>query len=475
MNPPGWPKLEESYCAARRLLSASPGHAHLLGIGGVGMAALAVQLQGRGYLVSGCDIRMSRVTQHLEELGIATKVGHSPEHVTRNLQFVVRSPAVHELEPELVEARALGLPIFARGIMLAALLRNRASVAVAGSHGKTTTTAMLAHILRESGCAAGFAIGGEINGAGIVSEFSENGPLVVEADESDGTLSVYEAEHAIITNLELDHVDFFQTEAALHACFRRFVERTRGGVRYCADDPGARAVAADHPGAHAFGFSEDAELRATNYRETGMSTSVTVERVGRSLGKMTLNIPGRTNVLNALGALGMAMELGISFEPASAALATFSSVRRRFQIVAHARGRTVVLDYAHHPTEIRALMEQAKKLGGRRILMVYQPHRFTRTVALAASFPASFEGVDELVLTPVYAASEPPVAGGTSADLLPHFTTHPPNVSLAHSLLEAWEMIRNKWREGDVLLIVGAGDVEKIATWAAEELDTQLK
>lgn len=475
MNPPGWPELEENYCAARHLLSAPPGHAHLLGIGGVGMAALAVQLRGRGHPVSGCDVRTSRVTRHLEELGIAVNVGHSPEHLTRNAQFIVRSPAVHESEPELVEARALGLPLFTRGVMLAALLRNRASVAVAGSHGKTTTTAMLAHILRESERAAGFAIGGEINDAGVVSEFSESGPLVVEADESDGTLSVYEAEHAIITNVELDHVDFFQTEAALHACFRRFIERTRGSVWYCADDAGARAVAAVHSRAHSFGFAGDAELRATNYQEAGMATSVSVERGGGQLGEVTLNIPGRTNVSNALGALGLAMELGVSFDAASAALTAFRSVRRRFQIVARARERTVVSDYAHHPTEIRALMEQAKKLGGRRILAVYQPHRFTRTAALAASFPASFAGVDELVLAPVYAASEPPVAGGTSADLLPHFAGRSIRVALAHSLLEAWEMIRNKWREGDVLLIVGAGDVEKIALWAAGELDAQLK
>lgn len=473
MNPPNWQVLQADYAAACRTLAAPPGRTHLLGIGGVGMAALAVQLQGRGYTVSGCDARLNRVTHHLESVGIPVALNHSPVHLTGCEQFMVRSPAVREAEAEVAAARVAGLPIFSRGIMLAALLRGRASVAVAGSHGKTTTTAMLTHILRATGRSVGFAIGGEINDAGVVAGYSSDGPLIVEADESDGTLAVYEAERAIITNVELDHVDFFRTDAELRACFHQFISRTRASAWFCADDAGARAVGNSHTNAHSFGFAEDAELRGTNYRERGLGASVDVQRAGHCLGALSLAIPGRVNLSNALGALGVAMELGIRFEDATAALASFRSVRRRFEIVARARGRTVVSDYAHHPTEIRALLEQVKKLGGERVLVVYQPHRFSRTAALAPLFPPAFAGVNELVLTPVYAASELPLVGGTSADLLPHFASHATPVSLAQSLLEAWEMIRKIWREGDVLLVVGAGDVEKIAEWAAADLGTQ--
>lgn len=470
MNPPGWTELEAAYRAACRLLAEPPGPVHLLGIGGVGMAALAVHLQGRGHVVSGCDAQLTRITKHLESVGIRIWPGHAPNHLGGNEQLVVRSPAVHESEPELAAARAADIPIFTRGVVLPALLRSRSSAAIAGSHGKTTTTAMVAHILRTCARPMGFAVGGEIDETGAVAEYSATGPIVVEADESDGTLALYEAEHAIITNVELDHVDFFHSDEALYACFRRFVARTRGSVWYCADDAGAVRVAARHPHAHSFGFGAGSELRAHSIRESGLKITAAVEYAGKPLGDLTLAVPGRTNLIDALGALGLATELGIPFEEAVAALASFRAVRRRFEIVARAKNRVVVSDYAHHPTEIRALLGQARKLGGRRLIAVYQPHRYTRTAALAAEFPPAFAGLDELVLAPVYAASETPVPGGTSADLLPHFQSGLPPVTLAHSLLEAWELIRNKWREGDVLLVIGAGDVEKIAAWAAVDL-----
>lgn len=470
MNPPCWSELESAYQTALRLLDDVPGPVHLLGVGGVGMAALAVQLLGRGHAVSGCDAHATRITSHLESLGIRVHHGHDPRHITGGEQFIVRSPAVREREAEVRAVKTAALPLLTRGVVLPALLRGRASVAVAGSHGKTTTTAMLAHILRATGHPSGFAVGGEVDQTGTVAAYSASGPLVVEADESDGTLALYEAAQAIVTNVELDHVDFFRDEAALHACFRRFVARTRGAVWFCADDAGARAVAADHPHARSYGFCETAELRGREIAEREFLIRCVVERAGLPLGELALNVPGRMNVLNALGALGVAMELGVSFGDAAAALATFRSVRRRFEIVARASEKVVVSDYAHHPTEIRALLQQARTLGAKRIIAVYQPHRYSRTAMLAADFPPAFKGLDELVLAPVYAASEEPVAGGTSADLIRQFHAAPPSVTLAHSLLEAWEAIRHKWRVGDALLVIGAGDVEMIATWAADEL-----
>ncbi len=473
MKTPDWSELDSAYQAACRMLSGAPGAVHLLGIGGVGMAALAVQLHGLGYAVSGCDAQSGRITARLRALGITALVGHSPEHLVGGFQFAVRSPAVRDSEPELLAAQAKGLPVFARGVVLPALLRQRESVAVAGSHGKTTTTAMLTHILRLCGRSVGFAIGGEVDAAGTVGAFSAQGPLVVEADESDGTLALYEAERAILTNVELDHVDYFRSAAELDACFERFVSRTRESVWFCADDEGAARAARGHARAHSFGFGGAADLRAHSVQESGLSISAAVARGGAELGRFALAVPGRTNLLNALGALGVAMELGAPFAEAAAALGSFSGVRRRFERIAEAKGRLVLSDYAHHPTEIRALLDQVRALGGRRVLAVYQPHRYSRTAALAAQFAPAFAGVDELVLAPVYGAFEQPVEGGTSADLFRHFEGSRQSVALAHSLLEAWELIRDKWREGDVLLVIGAGDVEKIAGWAADHLASQ--
>ena len=471
MNPPRWTELDQAYREACRVLAQPPGPAHLLGIGGVGMAALAVQLQARGHAVSGCDAQESRITRRLASLGIPVATGHDPAHLRGGEQLVVRSPAVRDDEPEWRAALRAGVPAFPRGVVLPVLLRDRSSVAVAGSHGKTTTTAMLAHILRATGRPVAYAIGGEIDEAGGVARADPAAPLVVEADESDGTLALYEAEIAVVTNVELDHVDYFGDEAALDACFRRFVERTRRVVWYGADDPGAVRAAASHPGARGFGFAEDAALRAVDVRPTGPGLTARLLADGRDVGVLALPVPGRTNLLDALGALGAAQELGVPWGEGVQALASFRAVKRRFEIVARAEDRVVISDYAHHPTEIRAVLEQVRGLRARRVIAVFQPHRYTRTAALGAAFPPAFEGVDELVLAPVYAASEDPVPGGTSADLAAHFASAGfARVTLSQSLLEAWDVIRNKWRAGDVLLVVGAGDVECIAAWAAKSL-----
>lgn len=470
MNDAQWQAMLRAYEDASALLARPPGALHLLGIGGVGMAALAVQLQARGYTVTGCDSQPGRVAAALVARGIPVHTGHSPAHLSGREQAVIRSPAVRDDDPEWLSARMTGIPSLDRGVVLPALLRGRPSVAIAGSHGKTTTTAMLTHIFRATGRPAGFCIGGEIDDHGTVAEYSAEGPLIVEADESDGTLALYEAGQGIITNVEWDHVDYFPDETALRACFQRFASRTRGTVWFCADDPGARFVMTSHPRGRSFGCSSDAQLRAADVREEGLGIVAEVLHDGRALGMLRLQVPGMSNLLDALAALGVALEHGIPFGEAAVALGSFKSVRRRFECVAQGGGRTVISDYAHHPTEIRALMAQVKRLAPRRVLAVYQPHRYSRTAALAKEFPPAFAGVDDLLLAPVYAASERPVPGGRSEDLLPHFGPGTPPVTLVQSLLEAWELIRNKWREGDVLLVIGAGDVEQIAAWAAREL-----
>lgn len=471
MNPPFWSELERAYRAACQTLEDPPGAVHLMGIGGVGMAGLAVLLRARGHAVTGCDVQRSRVTARLQAMGIGVSIGHAPSHLTGSEQMIVRSPAVRDEESEWQAACAAQSKSFSRGVVLAALLRGRSSVAIAGTHGKTTTTAMLTHILRANARPLSFAIGGEIDDSGGVASASTQGPLVVEADESDGTLALYEPTHAVITNVELDHVDFFSSLDALDACFRRFAERTRGTLWYCGDDAGATRAARERPNARAFGFAADCDLRAHSYAAQGIGTRASVFWQGRALGELALPVPGRTNVVDALGAMGAAHALGVEWMDSIRALASFAPVRRRFEMLLRNERATVISDYAHHPTEIRALFAQVRSLAPRRVVAIFQPHRYSRTAALGPDFPSAFDGADRIVLAPVYAASESPVPGGTHRDLAGHFIAQQRPVEIAESLLEAWELIRHNWRTGDVLLVIGAGDVEKIAVWAAEEFN----
>jgi UDP-N-acetylmuramate--alanine ligase len=451
----------------RELLRTPGGRVHLAGIGGVGMAALAFHLRERGLRVSGCDLAESPITRWLRDLGIEVLSGHDPAHVA-SADWLIRSAAVARETPELEEARRRTKPVFDRGTVLPRLLDGLTSVAVSGTHGKTTTTAMITQVLRAGGIRAGFCIGGEVAALGGVAGPCGDPFIVVEADESDGTAALYEPDYSVITNIELDHVDHFPDEDALQACFARFASNARRRAVVCADDPRCEGLG---PQALTFGLGERSAVRGTRISLEPFAAGFHVEARGEDLGGIRLPVPGRHNVRNALAAVAVGLELGVAFADAAAGLQAFAPARRRFELVARAADILVISDYAHHPTEIRALLEQARSLGRERVLAVFQPHRYSRTAAMLGAFAAAFEGVDELMLVPVYAASEKPVEGGRIGDLFREFRRHGrTKTRLAHSLLDAWARMRKIWRPGDVLLVVGAGDVEKIAGWAAEEL-----
>lgn len=462
-------RLEADVAAVRELIARGRDPVHLLGIGGVGMAGVALMLKARGLRVSGCDVARGAVVAWLEREGIPVAAGHDPAHLRDRPAWLVRSPAVRHGEVELAAARAAGLPVFARGVVLPALLQGRRSIAVSGAHGKTTTTAMIAHVLRGCAVDASFCVGGIVAGDGMVAAAGRDPVMVVEADESDGTLALYAPDIAVVTNVELDHVDHFRTRDELDACFRRLGAQS-GHVIYGADDPGARALFDTWPGAEGFGLSAG-RWRATGLVEEPFAISFDVSCDGQPLGRVELAAPGRHNVLNALAALAVCACMRLPFRRMADALRTFAPVRRRFEVLANAGSRIVISDYAHHPTEIRALLAQAARLPCRRILAVFQPHRYTRTAAMGREFAQAFNGVDYLVLAPTYAAFEDPVPGGGIRDLAALFEASNRVPSwCADSLLAAWEHIREKWRDGDVLLIVGAGDVEKIALWARDHV-----
>lgn len=411
-------------------LLSEPRRIHMIGIGGIGMAGLAFLLKERGHCVSGCDEQENRQTAWLREKGIPVLIGHDRSHLA-DAEWIIRTTAVPDAHPEVVNAK---VPVNRRGEVLPALLRDRFTIAVSGTHGKTTTTSMIAQIL---GC--GYCIGGEVPGFDGVAK--DGDIMVVEADESDGTIANYHPDIAVITNIEYDHMEHHANVEAFEACFKKFIANTKQKIVYCAEDPAAARLCKNNPKAVPYGF------QVSDF-------------------KFQVSLPGRHNRLNAMAAAAVCGKWK-SVEEITQALAGLKPVRRRFERVFEG-DYTIISDYAHHPTEIRALIQTTlETLKPKRLLGVFQPHRYTRTKALMDDFPPAFQGLEKLWLLPVYAASEKPLAGGTSEDLMNRFSGDFKNrIKIFQTLEKVWQDIQSELRAGDVLLIIGAGDIEQLAEWA---------
>jgi len=452
-------------------LHARFGHIHMAGVCGVGMAGLAVLLRGQGFRVTGCDAQPGPLAKWLADHDIDVQTGHDPRHWDGTVDLFVRSAAVADDNPEVLQARELGIPVSFRGEILPAFVARGHSIAVSGTHGKTTTTAFAAQLLVLAGHDPSWCVGGECEALCGVAHVGGGAATIVEADESDGTVAGYCPETAIITNVEFDHMEHFADRSAFEACFRSLVDNARRSVVYCDDDPVARRLCRQNPKALSYGFSPRADLRAMRLSEKPGEQRFTVRFRGETLGRVVLPVHGRHNVLNALAAIGAVMEQGVSFDDIAAVMPRLRLPRRRFERIAVQNGISVISDYAHHPSEIAALMKMVSVSESGRVLAVFQPHRYTRTAALGAQFPAAFGSVDALVLLPVYAASECRAAGGTVWDLYRHFrSAWPSGPMVSTDLTRAWEFLKRNLRAGDLLLVVGAGDVEQIAAWAGQWL-----
>ncbi len=452
---------------ARRLL-AGLGTVHLAGIGGIGMAALARLLQQRGARVSGCDLHAGPMTEWLQACGIPVSIGHDPAHAER-ADWIIRTTALRPDHSELEAARSRGCPVLQRGHVLAALLTEFRSLIVCGTHGKTTTTALIVHLLRQAGLDPSYAIGGLL-AVGPPAALGRGPWFVAEADESDGTLAAYAPDMAVVTAVEFDHAEQYADEAAVRTCFATMARTVRGRLVFCADDPGAAAVCRGRSGAQSYGFDPAADWRAADLRAGEGVTGFELWRGADRLGLVRLHAPGRHNVLNALAACAAAAECGLGFEALRSGLESFRPVRRRFERIDLSGGIPVVSDYAHHPTAIAATVRALAQAPRARWHAVFQPHRFSRTRALGAAFAASFAGVEDLLLLPVYAASEPDTPGGDVWSLYAQFRAAGVTpVHCAESLEQAWAWLRATLKPGDGLLIVGAGDVDRLASWARHD------
>ncbi|CAN5504556.1 hypothetical protein BH18VER2_BH18VER2_02480 [soil metagenome] len=454
----------------QKFLTAERHAIHLIGVAGSGMSGIAALLLELGHDVRGSDKARTQETQRLAQLGLRFFSPHRAED-TIDAELIVFSSAIKDDNPILVAARERHLPAIRRAEALAAIMLGKRGIIIAGMHGKTTTTAMMAHVLRGGGLHPSHYVGAEIPILGSNAHWDPRGEyFVAEGDESDGTLQLFQPEHALILNVEEEHLDFYKDLAAIEEVFAKLLRQTKGTVFYCADDLHAPRICGAHARTISYGFTEQARYRAAGLKLHDFAATFCVQRGDEKLGDATLSVPGRHNVSNALGVIALATELGLPFDKIAKSLGTFRHARRRFEIKYQSDRYLLVDDYAHHPTEIRATLATARSAGRKRVLTMFQPHRYSRTKALQHEFGAAFDDADQVVITDVYAASEtalPGVSGQTIADAITQHghraVSYQPRLDRLHCDLGRMLL------EGDLVLSLGAGNVhEQLARLAAE-------
>jgi len=443
-------------------------HIHFVGIGGIGMSGIAEVLANLGFRVSGSDQKKSEVTAHLEELGVEVSEGHAAENVG-DAHVVVRSTAVRDDNPEIIEARRRSIPVIPRAEMLAELMRMKPhTVAVAGSHGKTTTTSMVATVLGIAGLDPTFVIGGIVRTYRANARLGKSDLMVVEADESDRSFLMLTPTIAVVTNIDREHMDYYHDMEDVRKCFGDFVNKVPfyGAAVLCLDDPHVQAVIPKVERRRVtYGLSAQADVSAHEITyDQSFGSNFTVWRGIEVLGPVTLRVPGKHNVYNSLAAIAVGLELEVPFAKIAQALGEFSGADRRFQFKGEEAGVTVVDDYGHHPTEIKATLSAAR-IGApnRRIVVLFQPHRYTRTNDLMDEFASAFNNADVLFITDIYAASETPIDGVSAEVLTGRIKSwgHK-NAEYVGAVENAAEAMRSSVHEGDLVITLGAGSVNKV-------------
>jgi UDP-N-acetylmuramate--alanine ligase len=455
---------------------------HFVGIGGIGMSGIAELLANLDYVVTGSDEKRSDVTERLRTLGIQVAYGHAADHVGA-ADVVVTSSAVRPGNPEVVEATRRQVPVIPRAEMLAELMRLRYAIAVAGSHGKTTTTSMIALVLERAGLDPTAVIGGRLSAFGSNARLGRGELMVAEADESDRSFLKLFPTLAVITNIDREHLESYGGFGELQRAFVDFANNVPfyGAVIACADsEPLAAVVTRMTRRVTTYGvLSADADITADDIVLGPLTVSATVRRRTRrphdgaqaavTLGPLTLKVPGRHNLLNALATVAVGLELGLPFERIGSGLAEFRGAERRFEIRGEPDGILVVDDYGHHPTEIAAVIDAARSLN-RRIVVVFQPHRFTRTSALMDAFGPALAGADHVLLTDIYAAGEDPIPGVTLDALAAAVRRSVPELDVVPRVEDLPAAVRRVARPGDVVITLGAGSIGAVADGVIEAL-----
>jgi len=460
-------------------VSAIPERVHLVGVGGIHMSGIAKILRARGHTVSGSDLQLSPLTSELEGIGVSVREGHSAEQID-DAQLVVYTSAAHGDNPEIEEARRRGIETIKRAEMVARLMEGKKVIAIAGSHGKTTTTSLVAYMLSQAGLSPTFMVGGEPIDLGTNAMPGDGDYFVVEADEYDRAFLAYRPHVALVTNVEPDHLDIYGSFEELQAAFGQFLSQVEdnGIIVACGDSPALRALLPQTIGdgtfypvrAVSYGQSADCDWRSTNISQKGIDTSsFVVEFRKQAWGEAHTLLPGVHNVVNSLGAIAVGDALGLDREAILSAVKSFRGVKRRFELVGEAAGVRIMDSYAHHPSEVRADLAAARtRFSGRRIVCLFQPHTYTRTTYLLDEFRTCFRDCDVLFIADTYAAREDPSAGMNAEQLAAEIDDPP--ASYAGSVRDAATLVAESLREGDVFFTVGAGDVDTAGPVVLEAL-----
>jgi UDP-N-acetylmuramate--alanine ligase len=448
-------------------------HYYFIGIGGIGMSGIAQLLLKCGARVSGSDLKAGRATRELEAMGAKIFIGHRPENVT-GVDMVVYSSAVKEDNPEFLQAKAMGLPLMKRAEALAELMQDKSVITVAGSHGKTTTTSLASFLLLEAGLSPTVAIGGILKNINANACLGEGEFFVAEADESDGSFLHYHPKFSIITNIDCEHLDYYRDFETELKAFKDFINNTVPGgcVIYCADDVNLVDLMSGYKSKSvSFGLTKKAEIHAENLKLTGLTSDFECIYKGKLIGRFHLALGGEHNVSNALSVIALGLELGIDLGFIKNTLANYKGAARRLEVKFKDESLTVIDDYAHHPTEIKATLAAASKLNPERLIAVFQPHRYSRTKLLLDEFASSFDAADYIVITDIYAASEAPIEGISARNILKKIQKLQPRKPAYYLAKDQIiKHLRAVLKSGDLVITLGAGDIVKLSDELAEEL-----
>ena len=446
---------------------------HFIGIGGIGMSGIAQLLLKSGFMVSGSDLKENRITQELTRLGAKVFINHSASNITKQ-DIVVYSSAIKDDNSEICQAKILGLPLLRRAEVLASLMRQKTAITVAGSHGKTTTTSLISYMLIKAGLCPTVAIGGVLKNIDTNACLGNGKFFVAEADESDGSFLYYEPDYSIITNIDREHLDYYHNFDNELQAFKSFINRTRdaGCVFACSDDANLVKLFTDYKGKHLFfGIDNPKDIYAKNISFTDLSSDFDCFFKEKFVFRFHLALGGKHNISNALAVIGLGLELGIELEHIRRSLEEYKGAGRRLDVKFRNEQYLVIDDYAHHPTEIKATLSAIMNLKAKRKIVIFQPHRYSRTQLLLDEFAGSFNQADYLIITDIYAASEQPIDGVNAQALLKKIKERSANKEVIYlPKEEIVQHIKKIISPGDLVITLGAGDILKVSDALAEEL-----
>lgn len=448
-------------------------HTHLIGIGGIGMSCIASLLLRRGVKVSGSDVKESRITRELKKMGADVFLGHASVNI-ENADLVVYSSAVKDDNPEVIEAKKRGVPVIKRAEALAQLMAEKTAITVTGSHGKTTTTSLISCLLLEAGLNPSVAVGGILRNIDTNACFGDGDYFVAEADESDGSFLCYEPTYSIITNIDYEHLDYYRDYQNLIDSFTEFLNKTKeGGCAFCCnDDLALMNIVKEYTKRRIlFGLTDSADIYPSNVQINGLSSRFDCYYKKKLIDSFYLPLGGTHNISNSLAVIALGLELGIDVDIIKRTLSNFKGAGRRIEIKYNHDDYLVIDDYAHHPTEIKATLAAVRNLKAKRVVAVFQPHRFTRTQLLLDEFAKCFDLADYVVITDIYAASEPPIPGISGQTIYEKVKERSPQKEVVFIpkggiVMHVLEILK----PGDVVVTLGAGDITKIGDELVEKL-----